>query len=163
MKRLVAAALSGVVFSLGLGLGGMTQPEKIVGFLDVAGSWDPSLMFVMAGALAAYGITRPFILKRGRPVLAPSFPPTPRGKPDRRLLTGAALFGIGWGLAGFCPGPAFTSLASAENGTVVLFVASMMAGMGLFAGLQRRSSKQAAVGSVEDTSPLGAGAPAGDV
>lgn len=154
--RLVVAALAGVVFSLGLGLGGMTQPEKIVGFLDVAGQWDPSLMFVMGGALAAYGISRPFILKRGTPVLAPAFPPTPRGKPDRKLLLGAALFGIGWGLAGFCPGPAFTSLASGENGTVALFVVSMMAGMGVFALIQRRTSRR--VGSAEHTPGLSPGA-----
>lgn len=142
--KLVVAALAGIVFSLGLGLGGMTQPEKIVGFLDVAGNWDPSLMFVMAGALGVYAITRPLILKRRAPVLAPAFPPQGRAKPDRRLLTGAAIFGIGWGLAGFCPGPAFTSLASGENGTVLLFVASMMAGMGLFAAVQRRTSRRGA-------------------
>lgn len=143
MIRLVVAAMSGVIFSLGLGLGGMTQPEKIVAFLDVTGNWDPSLIFVMGGALMAHAVTRLFIIRRQRPVLAASFPAGDTSKPDYKLLGGSALFGIGWGLAGYCPGPAFTSLASFD-GSAVLFFAAMMGGMGLFSVLQRRTAPRLA-------------------
>ena len=113
MRAFAAAAFAGILFALGLGLGGMTDPSKVVGFLDVAGSWDPSLAFVMAGALGTYSPLRALIQRRKRPVLAPTFPPP--GKKtgvDARLLTGAALFGIGWGLLGDRPGPALVSVAT---------------------------------------------------
>ncbi len=132
MKAALMAGLAGILFSLGLGLGGMTDPAKVMGFLDVAGAWDPSLAFVMAGAMGTYTVLRKLILgRRKAPICAPAFPALGKARPDARLVTGSALFGIGWGLAGYCPGPAFTSVASGA-GTVLLFVAAMLGGMWLF-------------------------------
>lgn len=125
------AGLAGLLFALGLGLGGMTDPAKVVGFLDVAGRWDPSLAFVMAGALGSHALARRFILRRARPVLAATFPTPTHTGVEGRLVAGAALFGIGWGLSGYCPGPAFVSLPLGGT-TVWLFIAAMLAGMGLF-------------------------------
>lgn len=136
MKSLVTvgvAGLAGLLFALGLGLGGMTDPAKVVGFLDVAGRWDPSLAFVMAGALGTYALLRPFILRRTRPVLAERFPPPSQAPVDRRLIAGAALFGTGWGMSGYCPGPALVSLPVGGT-TVLLFVGAMLVGMGVFRG-----------------------------
>ncbi|NVJ28729.1 YeeE/YedE family protein, partial [Myxococcus sp. AM011] len=117
--------------------GGMTDPAKVVGFLDVAGRWDPSLAFVMAGALGTYALLRPFILRRTKPVLAERFPPPPQASVDGRLIGGAALFGIGWGMSGYCPGPALVSLP--VGGTpVLLFVGAMLVGMALFRGIMRQ-------------------------
>jgi uncharacterized membrane protein YedE/YeeE len=106
----------------------MTDPARVVGFLDLAGAWDPTLAFVMAGAVGTHASLRRAVLRRERPLLAPSFPTFGALRPDARLVSGAALFGVGWGLAGYCPGPAFTSLA-AGNATVPLFVAAMATGM----------------------------------
>ena len=130
MPRILAALASGLLFGLGLVVSGMVNPAKVLGFLDVAGDWDPSLAFVMAAAIpvAALGF------RRGSGMAAPlcdaAFAPPARRRIDARLLGGAALFGIGWGLAGFCPGPALASLGF--GGWPVLgFVAAMLAGMGL--------------------------------
>ncbi|MCE9673443.1 YeeE/YedE family protein [Myxococcus stipitatus] len=131
MKASLAAGLAGVLFAVGLGLGGMTDPAKVVGFLDVAGAWDPSLAFVMAGALGSHALLRRLILRRQRPVLAQSFALPTTTRVDARLVVGAALFGVGWGLAGYCPGPALVVLPVGGL-TVVLFVAAMVAGMGAF-------------------------------
>ena len=108
----------------------MTQPPRVLAFLDVAGDWDPRLALVMFGAIAVYAPASRLALRRGRPVLAPAFDLPTRRSIDGSLVTGALLFGIGWGLAGLCPGPAFTSLASAEP-TAVLFVAAMLVGIAL--------------------------------
>lgn len=140
MKSLVTlsvAGLAGVLFALGLGLGGMTDPAKVVGFLDVAGRWDPSLAFVMAGALGTYALLRPLILRRTRPVLAERFAPLPQAAVDGRLVSGAALFGIGWGMSGYCPGPALVSLPVGGT-TVLLFIGAMLVGMGVFRGMMRQ-------------------------
>ena len=138
MKSALMAGLAGILFSLGLGLGGMTDPSKVVGFLDVAGDWQPGLAFVMAGAMGTYALLRRLILRRrARPLLAPAFPALGNARPDARLVTGAALFGAGWGLAGYCPGPAFTSVG-AGGSTVLLFVAAMVGGMLLFQLWERR-------------------------
>ncbi|NMO18199.1 YeeE/YedE family protein [Pyxidicoccus fallax] len=131
MKAVLMAGLAGLLFALGLGIGGMTDPAKVVGFLDVAGDWDPSLAFVMAGALGTHALLRRLILRRKQPVLAPTFPSLKQARVDGRLVGGAALFGIGWGLAGYCPGPALTLLVTGGP-TVLLFIASMLAGMGAF-------------------------------
>ena len=130
MKRMAAAFLAGVLFALGLGVGGMTQPARVIGFLDVAGRWDPSLAFVMAGAVATYGALFRVIRRRVRPVLTPTFALPTRRDVDGRLLTGAAIFGIGWGLVGYCPGPAIVSLA-AGAAPVLVFVTAMLAGMAI--------------------------------
>ncbi len=124
----VVALVVGLVFALGLGLGGMTQPARVRAFLDVAGDWDPSLAFVMLGAIAVYATAFPIVMRRPRPVLAASFQVPSRRDVDGRLVAGALLFGVGWGLAGLCPGPALTALASGES-EAVLFVAAMLGGM----------------------------------
>jgi uncharacterized membrane protein YedE/YeeE len=147
MKALLTAGVAGLLFALGLGLAGMTDPARVVGFLDVAGRWDPSLAFVMAGALGTYALARRVVLRRARPLLAPAFPaPGPR-ELDARLLTGAALFGVGWGLSGYCPGPAVASLAVGGR-TVALFVAAMVSGMALFRAWERRRAARLAVSPV---------------
>ncbi|MBN8231272.1 YeeE/YedE family protein [Corallococcus macrosporus] len=138
MKAALMAGLAGILFSLGLGLGGMTDPAKVVGFLDVAGDWQPGLAFVMAGAMGTYALLRRLILRQRRaPVLAPTFPALGNARPDARLVAGAALFGAGWGLAGYCPGPAFTSVGSGAN-PALLFVAAMVGGMLLFQLWEKR-------------------------
>lgn len=128
MKQ-VFALLSGIVFGLGLILSGMANPAKVLNFLDVFGSWDPSLAFVMGGAIA---ITAPGYAWLFRSQEAPLFNNTfhvpSREDLEPKLLTGAALFGVGWGLGGFCPGPALTALPMAATGTLI-FVPFMLAGM----------------------------------
>jgi uncharacterized membrane protein YedE/YeeE len=126
VSALLASFFCGVVFSLGLGFAGMTRPSKVIGFLDFAGAWDPSLAMVMVGAIAVYAVA--YHARRERPLLADAFTLPSRTEIDPRLLGGAALFGVGWGLAGFCPGPAVTSLASGQADPV-FFVAAMVAGM----------------------------------
>jgi uncharacterized protein len=128
MKMLLGALLSGLVFGLGLVISGMTQPAKILGFLDVFGVWDPTLAFVMGGALA---IALPgFYLARGRerPLLAKQFRWPTRKDIDAPLVVGAVLFGVGWGLVGLCPGPAIVNLATFMP-QVFLFVVAMAVGM----------------------------------
>jgi uncharacterized membrane protein YedE/YeeE len=128
MVKGVVAFACGLTFALGLGIGGMTQPPRVLAFLDVAGDWDPRLALVMFGAIAVYAPASRLALRRGRPVLAPAFDLPTRRSIDGSLVTGALLFGIGWGLAGLCPGPALTSLASGEP-VAVLFVAAMLVGI----------------------------------
>ena len=128
MVKGVVAFACGVTFALGLGMGGMTQPSRVLAFLDVAGDWDPRLALVMFGAIAVYAPAYRLALRRGRPVLALAFDLPTRRSIDGSLVTGALLFGIGWGLAGLCPGPALTSLASGEP-VAVLFVAAMLVGI----------------------------------
>lgn|GEM_PF-15143 len=130
MRGLVAF-VSGLLFALGLGIGGMTQPSKVLAFLDVAGDWDPSLAFVMGGALLVYFLVGRVALARPRPLFDEAFHVPTRRDIDTRLVLGSVLFGAGWGLAGYCPGPALVSLASGRA-TVVVFVAAMLAGMWLF-------------------------------
>lgn len=122
------ALLVGLVFGLGLSLSGMTEPLRVLGFLDLAGAWDPTLAFVMGGALM---VTVPgfwLARRRGRPILEEVFSWPTRKDIDPKLVTGTALFGIGWGIAGFCPGPAIASLSSALP-MVLVFVAAMAVGM----------------------------------
>lgn len=131
MQHGIAAYVAGLVFGLGLVVAGMADPGKVKGFLDLAGAWDPSLAFVMGGAIAvgavAFGIAR----KRTASFLGAAMHlPTARDI-DRRLMAGSALFGIGWGLAGFCPGPAIVALGTGEPRAVV-FVLAMVAGMAIY-------------------------------
>lgn len=134
----IIALLVGVVFALGLGISGMTRPEKVLGFLDLGGAWDPSLALVMVGAIAVHLVGyRLIVRRRARPIFGERFGiPSLRGV-DRRLLAGAALFGVGWGLGGLCPGPALVSLASGSS-SILIFVAAMLAGMRLYSALPRR-------------------------
>jgi uncharacterized membrane protein YedE/YeeE len=127
VKGLVAFAC-GITFALGLGIGGLTQPARVLAFLDVAGDWDPRLALVMLGAIAVYAPAYRLALRRGRPLLAPAFDLAPRRNIDGALAAGALLFGIGWGLAGLCPGPALTSLGSGKPASI-LFVVAMVVGI----------------------------------
>ena len=138
----VTALLSGFVFGIGLIVSGMANPAKVLGFLDLAGNWDPSLALVMGGAIAV-GVVAFFLAgRRVRSYLgAPMQLPATRDI-DQRLLLGSFAFGLGWGLAGFCPGPAIVSLGSGQMKAVV-FVAAMLAGMAVFEQLQRRESQGA--------------------
>lgn len=128
MKALLTSFVSGIVFALGLGISGMTRPVKVIAFLDFAGSWDPSLAFVMIGAICVYFVAYRWSRKMASPVLAAEFSVPTRSDLDGRLIIGAAIFGAGWGLGGFCPGPAITSLASGAT-PVMVFVAAMTIGM----------------------------------
>lgn len=127
MIKLFISLIAGALFGVGLALAGMTNPIKVQDFLDITGSWDPSLAFVMGGAVAVTVVSFTLLLRRGRPWLANSFFLPRATDLDRNLLLGAALFGIGWGLTGYCPGPALASLASI-NHEVWLFVPAMLLG-----------------------------------
>jgi uncharacterized membrane protein YedE/YeeE len=127
MLRILAALVCGLIFGAGLAVSGLVNPAKVLAFLDVAGRWDPSLALVMASALAVFGLGFPLVRRRAKPLLAETFQVPTRRDIDWRLGLGAALFGVGWGLAGFCPGPALTGLAFGLTG-VYVFVAAMIAG-----------------------------------
>jgi uncharacterized membrane protein YedE/YeeE len=136
MSRLIAL-LAGLLFGLGLILSGMVNPAKVLGFLDLAGAWDPSLALVMLGAVAVSLPAFQLARRRERSWLgAPMQLPTKRHL-DRRLVLGSLLFGVGWGLAGFCPGPALTLLLTGRA-QVLLFVVALVLGMALFELLERR-------------------------
>lgn len=128
MKRSVLVVFSGLLFGFGLCVSQMVNPEKVLGFLDLFGSWDPSLAFVMIGGLgvAAFGLAR--VSTWQKPLLAADFSPPPRSGIDAPLIAGAAIFGAGWGLVGFCPGPAIASLAYGLEKSW-LFLAAMFVGM----------------------------------
>ena len=120
--------LLGLLFGIGLVVSGMADPAKVLNFLDLAGTWDPSLLFVMGGAAITTLIGYRFVLKRSRPLLAKDFQVPTRREIDGKLLFGAGLFGIGWGLGGFCPGPALTALSLGATGTL-WFIPAMFVGM----------------------------------
>lgn len=131
MKNAITAFWVGVLFAFGLGLSGMTQPQKVLGFLDFFGSWDPSLLFVMGGAVGVHFIAYRWSLHRTSPLFSAKWHVPTKKEITSALVTGSFLFGIGWGLAGYCPGPALTSLASFQIKPLV-FVLSMIVGMYLF-------------------------------
>ena len=127
MAAIVSALLIGALFGFGLAVSEMIDPGRVIGFLDVTGRWDPTLLFVMGGALA---VTLPgfaLILRRARPLLAEFFALPTKSRLDGSLIAGAIIFGIGWGIAGFCPGPALAALTSGSPG-VAVFVVAMIAG-----------------------------------
>jgi uncharacterized membrane protein YedE/YeeE len=126
---------AGVVFSIALGLGGMTLPERIIGFLDFTGDWDPTLAAFMLGAVGVFFLANRVRQRRAAPLLGTSFPAPPSGGVDRRLMAGSALFGLGWGLAGFCPAPALTSVVTGAP-HVLVFSAAMLGGMVLHSLLE---------------------------
>jgi hypothetical protein len=127
MNAFVFALGAGFVFGTGLWVSGMANPKKVLGFLDVTGNWDASLMLVMAGAVAVTLIGFRIVLKWKKPVLAESFELPKKSDIDTPLVAGAAIFGIGWGIAGYCPGPALTALATLSTESIV-FVAAMIVG-----------------------------------
>jgi len=128
-KRNLLVIGSGALFALGLAVSGMTQPAKVVGFLDVSGDWDPSLAFVMLGAVGVYlSVYRGLVARRAAPLYADRFSIPTGSQIDARLLGGAAIFGVGWGLSGFCPGPALVSLG-AGTPSALWFVPAAVIGM----------------------------------
>lgn len=132
---LIANLIAGLVFGIGLVISGMADPAKVLNFLDVAGAWDPSLAFVMGGAIAVALPGYWLAFRRSKPLLADRYSLPPEHSIDPRLIAGAAVFGIGWGLAGFCPGPALVSLALGAQGTLV-FVPAMLVGIAVAAALR---------------------------
>ena len=138
--RMIVALFSGALFGLGLAVSGMMNPAKVIGFLDLAGEWDPTLAFVMGGALLVTIPAFRLILGRQRPILAGDFALPAKSTLDARLLGGAALFGVGWGLSGFCPGPAVAALVTGLT-PVFAFVAAMLAGMVLYAWVFERPDR----------------------
>ncbi len=123
----LVSLLCGVLFGVGLAASGMTDPAKVQGFLDISGLWDPSLIFVMGGAVTITVLGFRWVLKLSQPVLSESFDLPTSTAIDKRLIVGAALFGIGWGISGLCPGPAIASIAYL-NPDIGLFLAAMFAG-----------------------------------
>lgn len=132
---LATLALGGFLFAIGLGVAGMTDANKVLAFLDVSHGWDPSLGVVMAGALAVYRVASWIASRRSAPVFAPAFALPTRRDVNLRLLLGAALFGAGWGLGGYCPGPAITSLPSLAP-EALLFVVTLSVGWAGTAALE---------------------------
>ena len=139
MQHRLSEFLVGWLFGLGLILSGMTDPGKVLGFLDLFGTWDPSLALVMGGAIMVGFFAFMLAKKRTQSFLGSAMHLPGRNDIDRRLVVGAALFGAGWGLAGFCPGPALVSLAAGQAQAAV-FVVSMVAGMALFEAMERSSN-----------------------
>jgi uncharacterized membrane protein YedE/YeeE len=141
VSRVLIAFGSGLVFALGLGLAGMTRPEKVLGFLDIAGAWDPTLMLVLGAAVGLYTLLYRLVMRRSKPVFEPVFAVPTRRDITPSLVVGGVLFGAGWGLAGFCPGPAITSLASG-SASAVAFVGAMVVGMLAFGVFDRWRERQ---------------------
>ena len=138
----ITAFVAGLVFGFGLIVSGMANPAKVLGFLDLAGNWDPSLAFVMAGAIAVGLLAFQTASRRKASLLGAEFRLPSSRAIDRRLVAGAVLFGAGWGVAGFCPGPAIVSLGAGEIKALV-FVAAMVAGMLLFEFFERAKRARA--------------------
>ena len=130
MRASLASFLVGLMFGVGLTVSEMINPEKVIGFLDFTGDWDPTLAFVMAAALAVATLGFALARRRREPYLGGAFQISPRRDLDTRLIGGAIVFGLGWGMAGFCPGPAIAALATGQL-PVLAFVAAMLAGMWL--------------------------------
>lgn len=142
MKNMIAFVV-GVIFAIGLGISGMLNPGKVKAFLDISGGkWDPSLMFVMVGAIGLNIVSFRFILKRECSLLGEKFAVPGNKNVDGKLILGAILFGVGWGMAGICPGPAIANLASGKT-SVLIFFASMVAGALLFKFLHQRKANSA--------------------
>jgi uncharacterized membrane protein YedE/YeeE len=135
MTRSLVSLVSGLFFGLGLAISQMINPAKVLGFLDVLGDWDPSLALVMAAAIPVTAIGYRFAGLRPTPLCAPAFADVAQRKIDSRLVSGAILFGIGWGLVGYCPGPALASIGLGNSATF-LFVVAMLVGMLGFNGFQ---------------------------
>jgi uncharacterized membrane protein YedE/YeeE len=131
MKHLSLVFLAGLLFAVGLGVSGMTDANKVIGFLNLAGDWDPSLAFVMVGAIGIHLVLFKLIVKRSSPLFGDVFHLPARKDIDRRLVIGAVLFGIGWGLGGFCPGPGIVSAVGLGD-EALIFTGAMLFGMLVF-------------------------------
>ena len=128
MKLWIVSFLAGFLFAFGLAMSGMTQPSKIINFLDVTGQWDPSLMMVMVGAMGVYMVFYRISLKQKAPFFSSEFRLPTQKQIDKKLVMGSGIFGIGWGLSGFCPGPAITSLVTGSS-EVLIFVGALALGI----------------------------------
>lgn len=128
--KLFFALITGLVFGIGLAISGMMNPAKVLNFFDIAGTWDPSLMFVMGGAVLVTFVGYRLVWRRNEPLFDGQFHIPSSNEIDRRLVGGSAMFGIGWGIAGFCPGPAIAALGTGRW-EAALFVASVVAGLGI--------------------------------
>ncbi|MBX3184281.1 MAG: YeeE/YedE family protein [Polyangiaceae bacterium] len=137
--RHVAALFAGLLFSVGLALSGMTQPAKVIGFLDLAGRWDPSLAFVMLGAIGVHFVLYRLVLRRPSPLFSGHFELPTRRDLDRRLLIGSGIFGVGWALGGYCPGPALVAMGGLSR-QALLFTVSMIVGMLVFTRVRQRDA-----------------------
>lgn len=137
MNENVVSFFCGLIFALGLGIAGMTEPAKVSGFLDLFGAWEPALLFVMVGAIIVYSLGYRFVLHRGKPVFTGSLHIPALRKVDKQLALGAALFGVGWGLVGYCPGPALTALVTLKKEPVIFFL-SMLTAMNAYSLLQKK-------------------------
>ncbi len=137
MKNGLAALIVGFTFAIGLGVSGMTQPQKVVGFLDLFGNWDPSLIFVMIGGIIVHFVTYKLIRKRNTPLLSTTWHVPTKREITPALVIGSIIFGIGWALGGLCPGPAVAALASFEAKPFI-FVISMLVGMILFRQIDKK-------------------------
>ena len=141
MARILVALFAGLIFGLGLTVSQMVNPAKVIAFLDLFGNWDPSLAFVMLGAIPVAALGYRLARRRSAPLCAPTYSGPTRTGIDVRLIGGSVLFGIGWGLVGYCPGPAITSMALGNSATP-LFVAAMLVGMVGFSGFQSLSARR---------------------
>jgi uncharacterized membrane protein YedE/YeeE len=149
MKQKIGAFLGGAVFGIGLAIAGMTQPAKIVGFFDFSSRWDPSLAFVMLGALLVYAPGYAWVTRRWRrPLWAPVFTLPTRKDIDWRLLSGSLLFGIGWGLSGYCPGPALTSVG-ARSSQALITGSAILVGVGVYQLIMRVQSPPSTASQTE--------------
>lgn len=141
MKQNIIALLAGLLFGLGLAISQMTDPARVLGFLDVAGTWDPTLIFVLGGAVGITVLAFRFILRQEGPFFAPTFRLPTKTDIDRPLVYGSALFGIGWGIAGYCPGPGITALVLG-SWNPILFVISLVAGSFLYSRFMNQTANQ---------------------
>jgi uncharacterized protein len=156
--RIVAASASGLVMSVGLCLSGITNPTKVLGFLDFLGRWNPTLAFVMLGAVATHSLLYRAITRRARPILDAEFSVPTKTALDWQLVVGAAVFGVGWGLAGYCPGPVIAALGSGGSAALV-FAGGMLGGMAAYGVWSRGPRTLASAlgrGAAPDTRTSGA-------
>lgn len=141
MKLDLGPWMAGFLFAVGLGLAGMTQPEKVIGFLDIFGQWNPTLIFVMLGAIGVHFFLYRIIRKRSAPLFSSQFFIPSKREINFKLIVGSLIFGVGWGLGGYCPAPAVTSLATLNMGSAI-FVVSMLAGIFLAKWIDGRKRAQ---------------------
>lgn len=148
----VAAFISGLLFSVGLVLAQMTHPHRVIGFLDLT-NWDPTLAFVMGGAVIVYGVAYRLITKREKPIAAPRFAVPTNRKIDRKLVVGSVIFGVGWGMGGFCPGPGLVSVTSGTS--AIAFVGAMLGGMYIHTLYSQWSERRALAAKNKNTETVG--------
>ena len=145
--RLILTYIVGLIFGLGITLSGMINPAKVLNFFDIAGTWDPSLIFVMVGALAITLVGYRLVFGRGTPIFAQKFHLPTRQDVDGRLIGGAAVFGVGWGIAGFCPGGALPAIGTLQS-DVLIFIASLVGGILIARGFQQIKPRRSVSGKV---------------